>query len=51
MRKLGKGKRQCPLVNKLVHKLNALICGVYKISNFRNMNFPLFIQQDTVFPK
>lgn len=36
---------------KLVHKLNALICGVYKISNFRNVNFPLFIQQDTVFPK
>lgn len=43
MRKLGEGKRQCPLVNNLVHKLNALICHVYKISNFRNMNFPLFI--------
>lgn len=51
MRKLGEGERQCPLVNKLVHKLNALISDVYKISNFRNVNFPLFIQQDTVFPK
>lgn len=51
MRKLGEGERQCPLVNKLVPKLNALISDVYKIPNFRTVNFPLFIQQDTVFPK